>query len=583
MESRKVLTASARGDQNFDLAVLNVKLVNVLTSEVYAADLAVSGDRFALVSHAGEFDIKADRIIDGSGLWAAPGFIDGHVHNESSMCTPARWSEVILPLGTTTVCTDPHEIGNVLGVRGVKYMLDASQNLPLRYFVTIPSCVPAVPHLESAGATFTDREVSEMLQWDRSVAIAEAMDFVGLINQTGNITPIVEAGHKAGIPIEGHAPGVGGRYLQSYLAAAGPRSSDHESFTGDNMLEKVRSGAMVYARVSSFLDVTSDIATAVGTVKDTRMFGFCTDDIMPELLLECGHLNYGMRTLIAAGVDPLKVYQMATINVANHYGFWGLGAIAPGWLADFVLLDDLENVSVRHVITSGIVRVQDGVLLQPIPEPIPPLVENTVHLPEELSSDSFHPQANGSDRVIVNAINLSNPINTTLEEIELPVDQGRVSFPLPTGVALAAVVSRHGQQVPPALAFVTNYDLQEGAIASTVSHDSHNLAIIGKTPEDMYQVAKVMHEIGGGLAAVKNGSVIGTVPLPVAGLMSPLSVEEVAHQVNTFISTLPELGLPSYFPITLLALALPVVPQVRLTNKGIVDIASQQFIPFFRA
>lgn len=580
MGTRKDTVACARGDQPFDLAILNVQLVNVLSGEIYPADIGICGDRIALVGRAGEYTLQANQVIDGTGMWASPGFIDGHVHNESSMCTPARWTEVILPLGTTTVCTDPHEIGNVLGMRGVKYMLEASQGLPLRYYVTVPSCVPAVPELESAGATFTETEVTEMLQWDRVLAIAEAMDFIGLINQFGKITPIVEAGHRANVPIEGHAPGVTGRFLQAYLAATGPRASDHESYTGQNMLEKVRAGMMVYARVSSFVDVTPELVQAIAAVPDARMFGFCTDDIMPNLLLEVGHLNHGMKTLIKAGIDPIKVYQMATLNVAQHYGLAGLGAIAPGWLADLVLVDDLKEVHVRHVITSGKVCVQDGRLVHPISEPVDPLLENTMRLPEGLSLESFVPPCKEDESMKVNAIDLTNLIDTKIQVVEIPCENGRVRFPLPEGVALAAVVGRHGQGKPPSLAFITGYPIQCGAIASTVSHDSHNLVMIGKTPQDLFQAAQALVECGGGLAAVKDGEILGRVELPIAGLLSPLSVAEVAGQADQFDAALPQLGLPPFFPITLLALALPVVPNIRLTNFGIVDITTQQFVPF---
>ena len=505
MDSRKQVTASARGDQPFDLVILNVQLINVLTGEIYPADIGIRGDRISYVGQTGEFILQSSQVINGTGMWASPGFIDGHVHNESSMCTPAHWAEVILPHGTTTVCTDPHEIGNVMGMRGVKYMLDASQDLPLRYYITVPSCVPAVPQLESSGATFTDRDVTEMLQWERIVAIAEAMDFVGLINQVGKIVPIVEAGHQAGLPIEGHAPGVNGRFLQAYLAATGPRATDHESLTGENMVEKVRNGAMVYARLSSFSDVTKELASAIRSLPDTRMFGFCTDDIMPNLLVEFGHLDHGMRSLITAGIQPVKVYQMVTLNVAQHYGLWGLGAIAPGWIADVVLLDNLEQVHVSQVITAGKVIVKNGQLIHPLSEPIPPIMENTVRLPENLGVENFFPKCSDRDLIKFNAINLTYLHDTRLEVVELPCKEGQVSFPLPAGVAMAAVVGRHGQGRPPSLAFVTGYPIQAGAIASTISHDSHNLVIIGKTPSDMYTAARALVESGGGLVAIKDG------------------------------------------------------------------------------
>jgi len=579
MDTCKITAASARGDQPFDLAITNVQLINVLTGEIYPADIGIRGDRISFVGQAGEFSLQASQVIDGKGMWASPGFIDGHVHNESSMCTPARWAEVILPRGTTTACTDPHEIGNVMGMRGVKYMLDASRNLPIRYFMTVPSCVPAVPQLESAGATFTDREVSEMLHWERAIGIAEAMDFVGLANQFGKIVPIVEAGHRAGVPIEGHAPGVTGRLLQAYLAATAPRASDHESMTGLNMVEKVRSGMMVYARHSSFSEIIQEFVYAIRSVQDTRMFGFCTDDIMPDLLLQFGHLDYGMRSLIAAGIEPVKVYQMATINVAQHYGLWGLGAIAPGWLADIVILDNLEQVHVNQVITSGRVIVKGGQLIQSLSEPIPPLIENTVILPAHLEVDSFIPRFKCRDVVKINAIDMTNILDTRVEVIDLPCKDGQVPFPLPEGIAMAAIVSRHGQGNPPSLAFITGYPIRGGAIASTVSHDSHNLVVIGNTPDDLYMAAKALEESGGGLVAVKAGRILAQVSLPIAGLMSSLPVREIAQEVTRFIQALPKLGLPETFPFTLLAIALPVVPNIRLTNLGLVDVMTQQFMP----
>lgn len=579
MGTRKTIVAAARGDQPFDLAVLNVNLINVLTREIYPADLGITGERIAYVAPAGAHSLEAAETLDGTGLWAAPGFIDAHVHNESSMTTPANWAAAILPHGTTTVCTDPHEIGNVMGTRGVRYMQQASAGLPVRYLITAPSCVPAVPHLETAGATFTDKEISEMLQWERVIAIAEAMDFIGLAYQGGNITPIAEAGHRAGVPVEGHAPMVTGRLLQAYLAASGPRASDHESLSGDNMLEKVRGGMMVYARISPFLDLTKEVLQAMRAVPDTRMFGMCTDDNPPNHILHNGHLDYGMRTLIAAGADPLIVYQMATINVATHYGLAGLGALAPGWIADIVLLEELETVQVRHVITGGKLRVRDGALLEPVLEPVEPLLENTVRLPENLGPDDFWPSLSGQGICQVNAINLENLIDSRLETIELSCESGRIAFPLPEGVCLAAVVGRHGQGTPPSLAFVTGYPLQAGAVASTVSHDSHNLAILGKTPQDMWTAAQTLARCGGGFVAVRDGQVLAELPLPVAGLMSTQPVPELAQDLTFFEQALPQLGLPPYFPMHLLAMALPVIPTVRLTDRGIVDITTQQFIP----
>ncbi len=579
MITRKDTVAKARGDQPFDLVINDIRLVNVLTREITIVDIGISGDLIAYVGPSGMEKLSAGRVIDGKGTWAAPGFIDGHVHNESSMCTPAAWAEVILPHGSTCVVTDPHEIANVLGLRGVKYMLDASQGMPLRYFITAPSCVPSVPQLETTGACFKAKEVQELLSWERVIAVGEAMDFVGLSNQSGSITPIVNVGQKAGVPIEGHGPGLTGRTLQAYLAAAGPRCSDHESLDTANMLEKIRAGVMVYARISSFLDSPDELAEAIRSVADPRLFGFCTDDLHPGFLIEKGHLDYGMRTLIAAGVDPLTVYQMATINVAHHYGLWGLGAIAPGWLADIVLLEDFEKVQVRHVITGGRVRVWDKTLVEPVQQPLPPLLENTIRIPGNLTPMSFIPRSKRNGNIKFHAMDLSDVTNTRLITLELTVEDNQVKFPLPGEVALAAVVGRHGQNRPPSLAFVTGFSIQKGAIASTVSHDSHNLVMIGRRPEDLLQAALSLKEMGGGLAVVDQGKLVASLPLPIAGLLSPLSLPEIAAQEKTIKSTLATFGLPPGATAALLFMTLPVIPQVRLTDLGLVDVLAQQIIP----
>jgi adenine deaminase len=581
MVSREDLVASSRGDQPLDLAILNARLVNVLTGTVQEVDIGCRGSTIAVVAPQGSLDQEATSTLDVSGRWVTPGFIDGHVHNESSMCTPAAWAATILPRGTTTVCTDPHEIGNVLGKEGIRYLLEASRDLPLRYFITVPSCVPAVPSIETAGAIIDAQDVAEMLEWEGVIAVAEAMDYPGLINQDPRISAIVNAGHAAHVPIEGHAPGLGGRGLQAYLAAVGPRSSDHEASSWEKMLQKVSSGMMIYARISTYGSAAHEVVRAMAEVEDTRMFGACTDDVMPNHLMDHGHMDNVVRGLIAEGVDPVTAFQMATVNVAEHYGFWDLGAVAPGRKADILVLDGLEDVEVRHVIADGRLVVRDGELDVALEEPLPPMTENTVNLPEGLDADSFLPSAPVSEgQAVVHAINIEG-LFTRLEQIDVPCRDGRLEIPLADGLVIAAIVPRHGQNTPPSLALVSGYPLERGAIASTVSHDSHNLAVLGRDPADMLLAARTLRDSGGGLTATCDGRVLSTVELPVAGLLSPRPVPEIAKQVRAYEDALPELGLPPAFPTTLLGIALPVIPEVRLTDKGLVDVASQTFIPLF--
>ena len=574
--SRKKLVAAARGESAVDVLIQNVQLINVLTAELIPADIGILDKTIAYVLPPGEGG-DATKTIDGSGLYAIPGLIDGHVHNESSMVTPANWAKVLLLNGTTTVFTDPHEIANVMGLPGIQYMIEASRGLPMRYLITAPSCVPAVPSVETAGATITWKEMEQVLGWERVAAVAEAMDFPGLIYQRGNITPIVEVAHQQNIGIEGHAPGVMGRDLQAYAAAIGPLGSDHEASLVDEILQKVRAGIMIYAKSSTFIEDSKAIAEAMKQVDDTRMFGICTDDIMPHHL-DKGHLNFGLRRLIQEGVDPVAAIQMATINNAQHYRLYGIGAIAPGWVADIVLLDNLEEVTVRHVIVDGKVVVQDGKLVVDLEEPVEPLTENSVKIAGGLTVDDFRCLGTGSGLVRFHAMNLTN-LFTSLDTVTAELEDGLLKLPLPEGVAIAAIVPRHGQGKRPSLCLTKGYALQRGAVASTVSHDSHNLAIIGKDPSDMLAAAEEIKRVGGGLTAVMNGKVLATVPLPIAGLMSPLEVDEIGEILEHYESRLPELGLPPSFPIDLLALALPVVPQVRLTDIGLVDVNTQKLIP----
>jgi adenine deaminase len=575
--SRFDAVAAARGDRPFDLLIRNVRLVNVFTAEILPSDIGIVGNLIAAVAPANTLG-PAENVIEGGGRYATPGFIDGHVHNESSMVTPAEWARVIVPKGTTTVCTDPHEIGNVLGLPGIRYMLQASEGLPLRYYVAGSSCVPAVPSVETAGATIQAAEMAELLSWDRVIAVAEAMDYMGLITQTGNITPIVEKGHEFGVAIQGHAPGVVGPHLQAYLAATGPRGSDHESMMPDEMLEKVRAGMLLFARVSVYMDTSPSLVGAMQQVNDSRLFGFCTDDVFPHDLLREGHLDFGLRRIISHGVDPVRAIQMATINVANYYGLHGHGAIGPGYLADVLLLDDLEAISVTDVIVDGRHVVAGGEWQVPLEQPIPPLLDNTVRLPK-LDEADFWPTLDAPDGPMqVNAIDMSQFL-TSLKQLELEVSDDRVRLPLPDDICIASVVPRHGQGTTPSLAFLSGYGLQRGAVASTVAHDSHNLVIIGKDPASMLAAARAIAEMQGGFVAVDGDETIAALPLPIAGLMSPDSMADVAAQLQAFAAAVTQLGLPPMIPLTLIILALPVYPMIRLSDKGMVDVATQQLIP----
>jgi len=361
---RTSLVAAARGDEPMDLVVRGASLVNVFTAEIYPADIGIKGDRFAAVARYDngrpEFGMEGEREARAEGLYAMLGFFDAHVHIESTMVTPDMFARAVLRNGTTAAAMDPHEIGNILGAEGVRYMVEASRDLPVRILTTVPSCVPAVPGLETAGAEFGPEEIEELLEQPGVVGIAELMDYPGVIAQHPRMAGIVDAGLRRGVVNEGHAPGVGGRQLAAYLAAG--VTSDHESRGWEEVLEKLRAGITVYIRESSFSRFAGEAARAWERVPHAANFAMCTDDIEPDDMLRNGHMNRVVRAAISGGVPPALAVRYATLNGALRYRVFDLGAVSPGYLADLVLVESLETMRVKDVYVEGRRSVADGEL-----------------------------------------------------------------------------------------------------------------------------------------------------------------------------------------------------------------------------
>jgi adenine deaminase len=578
---RHGLVAAARGDRTLDLAITNVNLVNVFTCEIHPVDIGIYGNRIALVVPAGSERLETAQVLDGRGKWAVPGFIDTHVHIESTMVSPPNFAAAVLPLGTTTAVIDPHEIGNVLGMDGVRYMLEASEGLPLRVLVTVPSCVPAVPGIETAGAEFGPEQVAEMLTWPRVVGIAEVMDVPGVANANPRMAGIVGAGLAADLTIQGHAPQVSGRTLNAYLAA-GPQS-DHEIRHPGELLEKLRLGMVPLVKRSTYANPARDLVPVLKSLPLAEI-ALCTDDVEPADLLAHGHMDGAVREFIAHGTDPAVAIRYATLNGARHYGLRDLGAIGPGYVADILLLSSLEDVRVSHVIVGGELLAEDGRLVRPLQDPTQGMpAANTVHLPE-LSTDSFALRAPIDEGEVRIRLMVLEPARTThLETATVRVSGGQVDLDsLDDNTCLLSVIPRHGQKHPPSLALLKGLHLRAGALASTIAHDSHNLVVAGRSASDMLLAAQTLAACGGGLAAVCDGQVLGKVALPVAGLMSPLPVPDLAREVAAFKKTVMELGVQARNPaLAITNVALPVTPVVRLTDLGLVDVASQEFIPLF--
>ncbi len=579
---RTRLIEAARGDRPLDLAILNVNLVNVFTCEIYPADIGIFGERIAVVGPAGAYNLQATRTIDGSGKWATPGFVDTHVHIESTMVTPANYAAAVLPFGTTTSIIDPHEIGNVLGMQGVRYMVEASEGLPLRVFITVPSCVPAVPGVETAGADFGPAEVAEMLSWPRVIAVAEVMDYVGVVNGSPRMVGIIQAGLDAGAVIQGHSPLLVGRQLNAYVAAG--VDNDHELRRGDEGLEKLRLGILPLLKVSSYGNYARPIVPGIKAAPFLEV-ALCTDDVEPADLMANGHMDRVIREMIYHDIEPAVAIRWATYVGARHYRLRDLGAIAPGYFADIVLLSSLHDVTACDVIVNGRMVVENGRLLDEIPEPTTNInLGNSVRL-QPLILDNFRLVAPIREGEIgVNLVFLQPNRLTKLESVRGRVENYQLDLrQFGDDVCYLCVVPRHGQQRRPVVALLKGLHLRRGTVATTIAHDSHNIIAAGHDPADLLLAVRELEQCEGGIVIVDQGRLLGKVELPLGGLMSRKPVAELVPEVQAVNELARQLGIDHRAQaLSISGLALTVIPEVRITDLvGLLDVASQKAVPLF--
>ncbi len=573
----KVLVSTALGREKADLVVRNSKLVNVYTRELLVGiDVAVKGDRIALVGDATHAIGPSTVVMDATDKYLAPGFLDGHVHVESSMLTVTQFARVVLPRGTTGVFIDPHEIANVLGLDGVRMMLEESRGLPLRVFICIPSCVPAIsPEFETAGAEIGPKEIGEALGWEGVVALGEVMNYPGVLAGDERMHLEIRAALKAGKVVEGHSSGLLGKELAAYAAAG--MSSCHESTQELEALQRARLGMWVMAREgSAWRDLADVIRAYTARGIDGRRFVLVSDDRHPEDLLREGHMDHILRRAVEEGVDPLAAIQMATLNTAEHFGLdRDLGGIAPGKFADMVLLSNLHEFSVDAVIAGGRMVAKRGRLLVDLPRfRYPQRARRTMNVGGRLTPRDLTVRAPlERGKVRVHVIGVSEGKVTTRHLVEeLEAIDGEVSPDARKDIAKVAVVERHKATGNIGLGFVKGFELERGALASTVAHDSHNLLVMGVNDHDMAFAANKLIEVGGGMVAVGEGKVLALVELPIAGLMSEKGAEEVSEEVVALKEAWAKLGCKMVSPfMTMSLLALPVLPELRITDKGLID------------
>lgn len=577
----------AMGRAYADLVIRGASLVNVHTAEIIpGTDVAAARGRIALVGDAGHTIGPNTLVIDAQGYFLTPGFLDSHIHVESSMVNVTGFAGAVLPHGTTAIFMDPHEIANVLGLEGVRLMHEEGKDVPLRVFTTLPSCVPAAPGMEDAGAAIGPEEVREALAWDGVVGLGEMMNFPGVLANDATVQAIIRETLKAGKVVTGHyAMPPEGRGLHAYMAAG--VTSDHESVSKEDALAKIRSGMYAMLREgSAWHDIKETIRALTEHHIDSSYCLLCSDDSHPDTLLDRGHLNYVVMRAIQEGINPIRAIQMATINTARYFRCDAdLGSIAPGKYADMLLLSDLARVSVDKVIIAGNLVAQKGKMLLELPKrKYPGFVRHSVRLTRALDESHFRVQApRGTAQAVIRVIQIAEAqVGTKELHLTVPVENGLIHANPRQDLAKVAVFERHSGSGSHALGFVTGFGFTHGAVASTVAHDSHNLLIVGTNDADMAVAGNILAEHGGGMVAVSQGEVLALVELPVAGLMSDRPVEEVAGAVAALAAAWKQLGCPLVSPfMTMALLSLPVIPALRLTNRGLVDVNSFSFVSLF--
>ena len=562
----------ARGELAADLVLRNAQLVNVCSGECYPADVAIADGIIVGVS-APDDGYRGREERDLQGRWLAPGLIDGHMHIESTMLVLAEFARIVTPRGVTAVMLDPHEFANVMGVEGIRYVLESGCGLPLSAYVMLSSCVPA-SSFESPYRVLVADDLLPLLEDERVLGLAEMMNMPGVLHGDEQVLAKIVATHKHGLVVDGHAPGLSERDLCAYAAAG--VMSDHECTTLAEARQRIRLGMWLMIREGSAARNLDTLLPLIKELHPPRVF-FVTDDRDPQDLTTRGHIDSMVRRAIEWGIDPVEAVRLASYNPAQYFRLYDRGAIAPGFVADLVVLDDLRTFRVESVYKDGVLVAQDGKLLVDVPAVASPGLTDTVHIGTIQEADLRMPGRAG----LVEVVGIEpGQITTKHLREEAPIREGEIVADPARDLLKLVVIERHHASGRVGLGLVKGFGLRRGALASSVAHDAHNLVIAGVSDGDILKAARTLEEMGGGFAVVVDGEVRARVPLPLGGLVSPLPAAELVQQLRTLDAAAAALGCTLDHPcMTLSFLSLSVIPALKLTDQGLIDVETFTLLP----
>lgn len=584
----RLLVDVAMGRKPADLIFRSGSWVCVQSGEIIPhTDIAVSGQRIAFVGPDASHTIGADtHVIDAAGRYLVPGLLDGHMHVESGMLTVSEFVRAVIPHGTTAMFIDPHEIANVFGMKGMRLMVDEANIQPIHVWVQMPSCVPSAPGLETPGATLTAADVSEAMSWDGIIGLGEVMNFPGVYMNDEKMHTEISAARQVGKTIGGHyaSPDLG-RAFHGYVAG-GPED-DHEGTRMEDAVARVRQGMKAMLRMgSAWHDVAEGVRAITEGKLDARHFILCTDDSHSETLVNEGHVNRAIRQAIAHGISPITALQMATVNTAEHFGLWrDIGMIAPGRYADILVVNNLAELKPDLVFAKGqLVAENQQLKIAPPRFSYPDWATQSIHLRRSIEPADFFLHAPAGSSLAANVIGIiENQAPTQLLKRGLSVENGQVKDNMSNDIAKVALLERHHGSGRITLGLASGFGFTEPcAVASTVAHDCHHMVIVGTDDRDMALAANRLAEIGGGQVVVMHGQVIGEIALPIAGIMSDLRADLVARQASTVLQGFQKCGCRLNNPnMQLSLLALVVIPELRISDLGLVNVNQFEFIPLF--